>query len=132
MIQPFQPKQQKFPGREYIDGDEESIISGMINELKEEVSRMYTSQKMLRQIHTKMHGCVKASFAIEPNLPDTLKVGVFGKPGSYPAWVRFSNANSTPQPDAKKDIRGIAIKLMNVKGDKILNDQAEEETQVRG
>lgn len=129
MIKPFQPTQKKLPGREYISAEEEGIISEMIDELKEQVNRLYPAQNMLRQIHTKMHGCVNAEFMIAPDLPDSLRVGVFSKSGSYPAWIRFSNANTTPQPDKKKDIRGIAIKLMNVEGDKILNDQAQENTQ---
>ncbi|MGB5378130.1 SRPBCC family protein [Muriicola sp.] len=124
-----QPQQTKQIGCEYITEDEDSIIEEMMSEMIAQVDRMYADKKMLRQIHTKMHGCVKATFKVEGNLPDDLKVGVFKNPTSYNAWVRFSNSNTKPQKDKKKDIRGIAIKLMGVPGEKILNDQRTEKSQ---
>lgn len=117
-------------GHEYVSADEDTIASQMVNEFEAQVTRMYKDKKMLRQVHTKMHGCVKATFAVEKDLPDELKVGVFaGKPREYQAWVRFSNGNTETQKDKKKDIRGVAIKLMGVHGDKILNDAHLQETQ---
>lgn len=113
----------KHIGHEYVDADEELIAAQMVKEFEAQVSRLYPDRKMLRQVHTKMHGCVKATFQIEAGLPEELKVGVFSKTGSYNAWVRFSNGNTTPQHDKKKDIRGVAIKLLDVGGEKILNDQ---------
>ncbi|MEP1085414.1 hypothetical protein [Algoriphagus sp.] len=117
-------------GQEYVQEDEDLIAYKMIQEFEAQVSRMYKDKKMLRQVHTKMHGCVKASFQVEKDLPDNLKVGVFaGVPKNYHAWVRFSNGNTKPQKDRKKDIRGAAIKLLGVPGDKILNDELTAETQ---
>lgn len=116
-------------GREYIDANEDAIISEMIGEMKAQMDRLYQGKPMLRQIHTKMHGCVKASFTIESNLPAEYQIGIFKEPKTYHAWVRFSNANTIPRADNKKDIRGIAIKLMNVPGEKILNDEYLETTQ---
>ncbi len=125
----YQSVQPKLPGHEYVTADEDAIGSQMINELEEQVSRLYKDKKMLRQIHTKMHGCVKAEFIIEPNLPHNLKVGVFKEAKHFNAWVRFSNANTQPQHDKKKDVRGIAIKLLDVPGEKILNDEHLQKTQ---
>lgn len=119
----------KLLGHEYIHADEDSIASQMLDELQAQVTRMYKDKKMLRQIHTKMHGCVKAEFVIEPDLPANLKVGVFKEAKTYHAWVRFSNANTEPQKDFKKDVRGAAIKLMGVPGEKLLNDQSLQQTQ---
>ena len=124
-----QSEQPKRPGHEYITADEDAIGSQMVNELEAQVIRMYKDKKMLRQIHTKMHGCVKAEFIIEPDLPDHLKVGIFSEAKHYHAWVRFSNANTEPQHDKKPDVRGVAIKLMNVPGEKILNDEHLQKTQ---
>lgn len=116
-------------GQEYIDAEEDKIIAEMLEEMQAQMDRMYKDTKVPRQIHTKMHGCVKAAFIIEPDLPEELKVGVFKEEKTYNAWVRFSNSHSKPQPDSKKDIRGIAIKLMGVSGEKLMNDQHLEETQ---
>jgi hypothetical protein len=49
-------------------------------------------------------------------------VGVFAAPATYKAWVRFSNANGAAQPDVQRDIRGMAIKLEGVPGDKLSDE----------
>jgi hypothetical protein len=116
-------------GHEYVTDDEDKITYKLIQEFEAQVSRMYKDKKMLRQVHTKMHGCVKATFAIEKDLPSELKVGVFAVEKDYHAWVRFSNGNTKPQKDKKKDIRGVAIKLLGVPGEKILEDELLAETQ---
>jgi hypothetical protein len=121
--------EEKLIGHEYPSSNEETIIAKMVNELKSQLDRLYRGKKMLRQIHTRMHGCVKAAFTIEPNLPNNLRVGVFSQPKTFHAWVRFSNAATKPKPDKKKDVRGIAIKLMEVPGEKILNEAHLQNTQ---
>ncbi len=107
-------------GHEYVAANEDSLAAQMINEFEAQVDRLYEDKKMLRQIHTKMHGCVKAVFTIEPGLPEELRVGLFKSERTYNAWIRFSSSSTTPQADKKKDIRGMAIKLMGVPGEKIL------------
>jgi len=116
-------------GKEYPNPEEPAIIQEMIEEMEAQVDRLYKNKHMERQVHTKMHGCVKAKFTVEPNLPETLKVGVFSHSKSYQAWIRFSNASTIPKPDKKKDIRGMAIKLMNVPGEKLLADELTLNTQ---
>jgi catalase len=74
---------------------------------------------MRRDAHPKQHGLVKASFIVEADLPQNLQHGIFVPGKRYDAWVRFSSQNAPPQPDNRKDIRGAAIKLMNVPGEKL-------------
>jgi catalase len=107
-------------GREYPTANEENIVAEMIGELQEQLKRLYPTEKTLRQIHPKMNGCVKAEFKVEDSLPEGFSVGVFKQGACYPAWIRFSNGNTVPKPDQKKDVRGVAIKLMNVKGEKLV------------
>lgn len=101
----------------------------MIAELKNELEELYPAGTMLRQAHPKMHGLVSAEFEVLPNLPDNLKIGVFQKQARYQAWIRFSNSNAQPQADSKGDIRGMAIKLMGVEGEKLLSESAHASTQ---
>jgi hypothetical protein len=54
-------------------------------------------------------------------LPAELAIGLFATSSSYPVWVRFSNQNNAVSPDAKPDIRGVAIKLVGVPGDKLID-----------
>ncbi|GAB5417081.1 MAG: catalase family protein [Crocinitomicaceae bacterium] len=116
-------------GKEYPSKEEPTIIQEMIEEMEAQVDRLYDDKQMKRQVHAKMHGCVKAKFTVAPDLPEDLKVGVFSEPKSFHAWIRFSNASTIPKPDKKKDIRGMAIKLMNVPGEKLLADEKTLNTQ---
>lgn len=82
-----------------------------------------------RDVHAKAHGCVKATFTV-PELGDSrLAHGVFAEPNTYKAWIRYSNGDTKPQPDSTKDARGMAIKLMDVQGEKLLKDEADAGTQ---
>lgn len=58
--------------------------------------------------------CVDATFRVPADIPDTLKQGLFARPGSYLAVLRFANA--THRDDSKKDIRGLSIKVRGVQG----------------
>jgi catalase len=107
------------PGKEYPKEGEEKVADKIVELLKLQMLRLYKSKKQLRQIHPKMNGCVKAEFIVEKDLPQELKVGIFKEETSFPAWIRFSNGNTKPLPDYKKDLRGFAIKIMNVPGEKI-------------
>jgi hypothetical protein len=84
----------------------------------------------LRQIHAKSHGLVWAQFIVEPNLPSELQAGLFASATTYPAWVRFSNGGAPEKggilkADREPDVRGIAIKVMQVAGEKCLEDETE-------
>ena len=118
-------KNQPKKGQEYLLPNEDFIIQGMVDDMLDEMKRHYIDEGkiMPRQVHTKMHGCVKGIFRIEPNLDPELRVGVFKESKDYHCWIRYSNANLPPQADKKGDVRGIAIKLLGVPGEKILNEK---------
>src|SRR5580658_4568818 len=123
------PEEQLVIGREYPEAGEEALVAEMVQQMKDQLERLYRETMTLRQVHSKMHGCVKAEFTVAPDLPDEYKVGVFKEPKSFPAWIRFSNGQTKIQADKKKDTRGAAIKLMNVPGEKLLNAEREDQTQ---
>lgn len=58
--------------------------------------------------------CVDATFSVHENIPDAFKHGIFAKPASYPARLRFANA--TRLDDSEKDVRGLSIRLFDVEG----------------
>ena len=76
--------------------------------------------------HAKHHGCVRAEFVVEPDLPDEYRVGLFREPKTYPAWVRFSNG--AEDDDRKPDAHGMAVKLMGVDGPKVLDAERDATT----
>jgi hypothetical protein len=85
---------------------------------------------MTRDVHAKAHGCVRATFTVDRDVPAAYRAGVFAEPGrAYPAWIRFSNGSSKIQADGKADARGMAIKLMGVEGAKLLDRERDARTQ---
>src|SRR6266511_3175205 len=72
-----------------------------------------------RDAHPKHTGLLEGVFAVDADLPEDLRVGVFAEARSYRAWVRTSNASDKPQPDYVRDFRGLAIKLLDVAAEKI-------------
>lgn len=77
--------------------------------------------------HPKSNGLLAAYFSVEADLPEAYRGGVFRAPTTYHALVRFSNGSQ--QNDNNGDIRGVAIKLVGVAGDKILESSRNAETQ---
>ena len=116
-------------GREYPDSRENTIVADMIRRTKMQMERLYVNTRTLRQVHAKMHGCLKAEFIIEKELPEELRVGLFKEARSYCAWIRFSNGKSQVLNDKQGDTRGMAIKLMGVVGEKLLDGQKNALTQ---
>ncbi len=63
-------------------------------------------------------------FMSQKNIPAQFAKGMFIPDRSYQAWIRFSNAsNDASNADIKKDARGIAIKILGVSGQKILESE---------
>jgi hypothetical protein len=73
-----------------------------------------------RALHAKGQAPVEARFTVLPDLPEYARVGLFASARTFPAYVRFSNGAGVHLPDTKPDVRGIAIKLLDVPGEKII------------
>ncbi len=68
--------------------------------------------------HPKHHGCVTATLAVGDWIPEDLRIGIFSKPGRFPAFIRFSNGRVWD--DRTPDVHGMAIKLLDVPGPKLV------------
>ena len=115
--------------QEAIPPGEKQYTEDLAARLKAKIIRDNPSGIMRRDAHPKMHGVVKAEFTVEPELPPELRIGIFAEASTYQAWIRFSNQDGTIQADKARDIRGMAIKLMGVPGDKLLDSERHEQTQ---
>lgn len=120
----------RYLNEEYEDRELDHI-QGTIDAAMVALSRDFRAPRVPRDAHAKSHGCLTASFTVDNSqLPQALRVGLFAKNKSYPTWIRFSNNTSDPMShDKDLDLRGIAVKVMNVPGKKILPKQVNEETQ---
>ena len=108
-------------------GDKEGQL---INEIAADTvtlqDRRYPKPKLiLRGVHPKSHGCLKGSFTINPDIPESLRVGLFAAPGKrHMAMVRYSNASVIVacDLDGGNGSRGMAIKVMDVDGKVLQKD----------
>jgi len=114
--------------REYPKADEAKTTQGLIDSLTRGMKEKYKNTTMLRDAHPKHHGCVSAKFYV-PELPPELKVGLFSQPREYSAWIRYSTATETVDSDKEKTMLGMAVKVMGVKGKKLLEDEKSSHTQ---
>lgn len=101
------------------EADEEAHVTRIIEVMRRKLEKDYAVGSTRRDAHPKHTAVLQATFSVEADLPPALRVGVFARPQTYDAWVRFSNASGTPQSDAVKDLRGCAIKLRDVPGQRI-------------
>jgi hypothetical protein len=114
---------------EKVPADEERLIKEMEVILQEKMSKDYPSGQTKRDAHPKNLACLQAEFIVEPNIPQELKKGLFEFPRTYPAWIRISSASGKIQSDKAKDLRGFAIKIMGVKGERYQRKNEEKDTQ---
>ncbi len=75
-----------------------------------------------RALHPKRHVGVRATLEVRSDLPEHAKQGLFAKPGAHHAYVRFSNGAARFQRDREPDLRGFALKVLDVDGKKVLGE----------
>jgi hypothetical protein len=114
---------------ENVPVDEERLIKDMEIILQEKMSGDYPTGLTKRDAHPKTLACLQAEFIIEPDIPANLRKGIFEFTQTYPAWIRISSASEKIQSDKAKDLRGFAIKIMGVKGQRYQTQNNEQETQ---
>ncbi|MGL6245070.1 catalase family protein [Pseudomonas sp.] len=109
---------------ELIPDGEAAMTQAIIQTAVRIVDQHRESTRYLRDAHAKAHGCVKAEVQVLPDLAQELRKGVFSEPGkTWQATMRLSNGNAYPQFDSIRDARGMAIKLLDVPGKQLLDDQ---------
>jgi hypothetical protein len=119
----------KFSGpvssEEQIPPGEAALTQGIIEDAIRVVEQHRNNTRVLRDAHAKAHGCVKAQVTVLTALDSSLRHGVFSEPGkTWQAWMRLSNGNAYPQFDRARDARGMALKLLDVPGEKLLSSAA--------
>ena len=110
-------------GKEYPEPNEEQHTQELIDLIIKNLQKTYPPRKALRQFHAKMHGFVEAVFTVDNDLPQHLRHGILQPGSTYKTWIRFSNGNTKPLHDRKADLRGMAIKILNVEGEMLVQDE---------
>ena len=115
-------------GEHYYRGDkatEEQWTAAIIDLIRQSIDRRFQQEERpaRRDAHTFDSGCVKAIFQVDADLDPALQHGVFVPGREYEAWIRFSNGDIEPRSRWIPDARGMAIKLVGVKGPKLIDDE---------
>ena len=72
-----------------------------------------------RGVHAKAHGLLVGRLDILDGLPPELAQGLFEKPGSYEAVLRFSPNPGDILDDSVSTPRGLALKIVGVEGERL-------------
>src|SRR3954464_12525484 len=104
---------------EQREPNEDALIARIERTMRRKLERDYAPAVTRRDAHPKHTGLLQATFPAAADLPPAVRVGLFAEPRAYQAWIRTSNASGKPQSDAVPDVRGLAIKLLDVEGEKI-------------
>jgi len=120
------------PARADLDKEAQTIRS-LAGTLTARINDQFKATPHPRDISGKGSACVKANVTISPHLSPNLRVGFLqGKPNgdmSYKAWIRFSNPSDHVTTNAEHDIHSMAIKLIDVSGDRLPDPGDEANTQ---
>lgn len=105
---------------------EASQIDQIADITRQLLQKRYPSPaQVLRGVHPKSHGCVRATFEVLPDIDSQLQVGLFSQPATYDAMIRYSNASAFVAHDlanGENGSRGMAIKVLDVEGEVLADD----------
>ena len=73
----------------------------------------------VRAVHAKAHGILEGTLIIDGGLPKELAQGLFAKPGEHKVYIRLSTNAGDILPDAVSLPRGLALKVLDVEGDRL-------------
>lgn len=114
---------------EKVAADEEERFARHAKALRDVQAASATGGRPSRALHAKGLVGATAELEILGDLPEHARHGIFAAPATYRGWARFSNGAPRRQHDKKGDVRGLAIKLAGVDGDKVLSGAVEPRTQ---
>jgi hypothetical protein len=103
---------------------EEAATAKIIADMAAFVRAHWPPGSAQRAGNTKTYGVVRGELEVLPGLPERLRKGVFARPGSYRAWVRFAGPGPLAPPDLDDNgVLSIGIKLMGVDRPKLIDDE---------
>jgi hypothetical protein len=117
-------------GAERVLPGEEALIEEFIGQTMARMRIQYPApSEVRRDAHPKTHGLVRARLEVLDGLPGELRHGLFAAPKAYDALVRFSASGTEVGSDTVRQAHGMAIKVLGVPGEKVLEDELDATTQ---
>ena len=110
-------EERKLPG-------EDEFVDSIIHTFEQQMRGLWKPGGFERGGNTKTHGIVRANFIVHENLPERFRRGVFARPQTFRAWVRFSGPGPYITPDIDDvGFMSISIKLLGVPGPKLMDEE---------
>jgi hypothetical protein len=104
--------------------DEDAFLDSIISSFEKQMRLLWKPGGFERGGNTKTHGIVRGEFIVHDNLPPEFRHGIYAKPQTYRAWVRFSGPGPYITPDIDDvGFMSISIKLMGVPGPKLMDEE---------
>ena len=104
--------------------DEVAYLDSIISSFHTQMKGLWKPGGFERGGNTKTHGIVRGEFIVHDNLPPAMRHGIYAKPQTFAAWVRFSGPGPYITPDIDDvGFMSISIKLMGVPGPKLMDEE---------
>jgi hypothetical protein len=104
--------------------NEEEYLQSIITSFNEQMRALWKPGGFERGGNTKTQGIVRGEFTVRDNLAPEFRHGIFAKPQTFKAWVRFSGPGPYVTPDIDDvGFMSISIKLMGVPGPKLMDEE---------
>jgi hypothetical protein len=112
--------------KESLDDDEEEQFLAAAQRVKslQQTFARRGDGNVNRGFHVKAHAGLRGTLRVLNDVPEFARHGLFAKPQTFDAHVRFSNGFSSAQRDIFPDLRGMAVRVLGVEGPRLLPDEA--------
>ena len=111
-------------GEEKLLPDEVAYLDSIISSFEKQMKGLWKPGGFERGGNTKTQGIVRGEFIVHDNLPPAMRHGIYAKPKTFAAWVRFSGPGPYITPDIDDvGFMSISIKLMGVPGPKLMDEE---------
>jgi len=106
--------------------DEAATIKGLIATMRYIAERTFSDGgHAIRPVHAKSHGILEGYLEVDGGLPSELAQGLFARPDRYPLVMRFSTIPGDILDDSVSVPRGLAIKIIGVKGERLVGSEGD-------
>jgi hypothetical protein len=104
--------------------DEDAYLDSIIASFEKQMRALWKPGGFERGGNTKTQGIVRGEFIVHDNVPANMRHGIFARPQTFRAWVRFSGPGPYVTPDIDDvGFMSISIKLMGVPGPKLMDEE---------
>jgi len=105
------------PELETIQPNEREVEAGL-NDAFDTILRRTAKDygHTVRPVHAKAHAILTGTMKVRADIPSELAQGLFSSTGDYPVYIRISTNAGDILPDAISLPRGLAMKVLDVKG----------------